>query len=83
LPRIPILAEDAADLVEVRVEELPVLLAATDLTGELAPGHTIEADIIRKGYGDDDAFAGAHMAVELDRTVGRHFRTHVIKLSTD
>src|SRR5262249_933232 len=56
----PYLAEDAADLVEVRVEELPVLLAAEDPPGEFVPGHGTEADIIRKGYGDlEAAFAGA------------------------
>ena len=69
----PYLAEDAADLVDVRVEELPVLLAAEDPPREFAPGHGSEADIIRKGYGDlEAAFAGAHMAIELDLTVGRH-----------
>src|SRR6516164_2590053 len=69
----PYLAEDAADLVDVRVEELPVLLAATDPPGELSPGHATEADIICKGYGDlEAAFAEANMAVELDLAVGRH-----------
>jgi CO/xanthine dehydrogenase Mo-binding subunit len=67
------LGEDAADLVDVRVEELPVLLAAEDPPGEFAPGHGGEADIIRKGYGDlEAAFAEAHRAVELDLAVGRH-----------
>ncbi len=69
----PYLAEDAADLVDVRVEELPVLLAAEDPPCEFAPGHDTEADIIRKGYGDlEAAFAEAHMVIELDLTVGRH-----------
>jgi CO/xanthine dehydrogenase Mo-binding subunit len=72
----PYLAEDGADLVDVRVEELPVQLAAEDPPCEFAPGHGSEADIIRKGYGDvDTAFAKAHMAVELDLTVGRHSGT--------
>jgi CO/xanthine dehydrogenase Mo-binding subunit len=69
----PYLAEDAADLVDVQVEELPVLLAAIDAPGELSPGHDTEADIIRKGYGDlERAFAGAHQVIELDLTIGRH-----------
>jgi carbon-monoxide dehydrogenase large subunit len=69
----PYLAEDAADLVTVAVEELPVLLAAEDHPGEFVPGHGTEADIIRKGYGDLDAgFAAAHAVIELDLTVGRH-----------
>jgi CO/xanthine dehydrogenase Mo-binding subunit len=72
----PYLAEDAADLVDVRVEELPVRLTAEDPPCEFAPGHGSEADIIRKGYGDlDAAFAKAHIAVELDLTVGRHSGT--------
>jgi aerobic carbon-monoxide dehydrogenase large subunit len=71
--RDPYLAEDAADLVTVAVEELPVLLAAADPPGELTPGHSTEADIIRKGYGDlERAFADAHQVIELDLTVGRH-----------
>ena len=72
----PYLAEDAADLIDVRVEELPILLVAEDTPCEFAPGHGTEADIIRKGYGDLDAsFAGAHMVVELDLMVGRHSGT--------
>jgi len=69
----PYLAEDAADLVAVTVEELPVLLVAEDPPREFSPGHGTEADIISKGYGDLEAgFAGAHMVIELDLTVGRH-----------
>jgi len=69
----PYLAEDAADLVTVTVEELPVLLAADDHRREFVPGHATEADIIRKGYGDLDAgFAAAQAVIELDLTVGRH-----------
>ena len=69
----PYLAEDAADLVEVRVEEMPVLLAATDPPADLVPGYDTEADIIRKGYGDlEAAFAGAHQVIELHLAVGRH-----------
>jgi carbon-monoxide dehydrogenase large subunit/6-hydroxypseudooxynicotine dehydrogenase subunit gamma len=45
----PYLAEDAADLVDVRVEELPVLLTADDSPRDFVPGHGSEADIIRKG----------------------------------
>ena len=61
------LAEDAADLIAVEIEELSVALAADD-------GVTcIEADVIRKGYGDlETAFAAAHAVVELDLAVGRH-----------
>jgi carbon-monoxide dehydrogenase large subunit len=69
----PYLAEDAADLVEVPVEEMPVLLAATDPPADFVPGYDTEADIIRKGYGDlEAAFAGAHQVIELHLAVGRH-----------
>ena len=67
------LAEDAADLVAVEIEELPALLTADDLPGEFAPGHDTEAEVIRKAYGDIEAgFGAAHTIVELDLTVGRH-----------
>ncbi len=48
----PYIAEDAADLVTVEVEELPALLAADAPPGEFAAGHSTEAAIVRKGYGD-------------------------------
>jgi CO/xanthine dehydrogenase Mo-binding subunit len=69
----PYIAEDAADLVTVEIEELPVLLAADAPPGEFSAGHGTDADVIRKGYGDlEHAFAAAHAVVELDLTVGRH-----------
>ena len=67
------LAEDAADLVEIQIEELPVRLTADDPPVEFAPGRLSEADTIRKKYGDPNAaFARAHAVVELDLKVGRH-----------
>jgi aerobic carbon-monoxide dehydrogenase large subunit len=68
----PYVAEDAADLVQVALEELPVLLAATAPTGEFAPGRSTEPVVIRKEFGDvDAAFRGAHAIVALDLTIGR------------
>jgi len=65
-------AEDAADLVTMEIEELPPVLDA-QMTGEYAPGHNTEAAIIRQGYGDVDAvFATAPHIVEMELTVGRH-----------
>jgi aerobic carbon-monoxide dehydrogenase large subunit len=65
-------AEDAADLVTMEVEELPPLLDA-QTTGEYSPGHSTEAAIIRQGYGDVDAvFATALHVVEMTLTIGRH-----------
>ena len=66
-------AEDAADLVTMQIEELPPLLSAKDAPGEFSPGRDTEADILRQGYGDiDAAFRQAHTVVELELTCGRH-----------
>ena len=51
----PYVAEDAADLVTMEIEELPPLLAAEAEPGEFAPGRNTEVAIIRQGYGDVDA----------------------------
>jgi CO/xanthine dehydrogenase Mo-binding subunit len=63
----PYVAEDAADLVTIEIEELSAALAADD-------GATcIEADVIRKGYGDlETAFAAGHAVIELEFSLGRH-----------
>jgi len=67
------LAEDAADLVTVEIEELPPLLQAEDTPGEFAPGRSTEPTVIRKSYGDlDGAFRAAHAVIELDLCIGRH-----------
>jgi carbon-monoxide dehydrogenase large subunit/6-hydroxypseudooxynicotine dehydrogenase subunit gamma len=69
----PYLAEDAADLVTVEIELLPELLAADAPPGEFAAGHSTEAAIVRKGYGDvTAAFASAHAVVALELKIGRH-----------
>jgi aerobic carbon-monoxide dehydrogenase large subunit len=67
------LAEDAADLVIVEVEELPALLAADAPPGTFSGNHSSEVACVRKGFGDvDAAFALAHTVVSLDLAVGRH-----------
>jgi aerobic carbon-monoxide dehydrogenase large subunit len=69
----PYVAEDAADLVAVKISELPALLAADAEPGEFADGRNTEVSIIRQGYGDvDAALAGAPMVVELELAIGRH-----------
>ena len=66
-------AEDAADLVTVEIEELPVILSASHAPGEFEPGRDTEPTVIRKKYGDiDAAFRAAHAMVELDLSIGRH-----------
>jgi carbon-monoxide dehydrogenase large subunit len=69
----PYVAEDAADLVTMEIEELPVLLAADHEPGEFSPGRNTEAALLHQGYGDvDAAFRAAHAIVELELSVGRH-----------
>src|SRR5215216_3414396 len=66
-------AEDAADLVTVDVEELPVVLAADDEPVEFSPGHDSEAALLHQGYGDvEAAMRAAHTVVELELAIGRH-----------
>ena len=69
----PYLAEDAAELVTLDIEELPPILRADELPGEFEPGRSTEAAVVRKGYGDvDAAFRAAHAVVEAALSVGRH-----------
>jgi aerobic carbon-monoxide dehydrogenase large subunit len=69
----PYLAEDAADLVAVEVEELPVLLAADAPPGAFDQNHSTEVTLVSKGFGDvERALASAHVVVALDLTIGRH-----------
>ena len=69
----PYVAEDAADLVAVAVEELPVILDATAAPGEFEDGRSTEPAIVEKSYGDvAAAFRDAHAVVELDLAIGRH-----------
>jgi carbon-monoxide dehydrogenase large subunit len=69
----PYLAEDAADVVDVVVEELPVLLDAGASPGEFDSGRSTEAAVVVKSYGDlAAAFGAAHVVVELDLAIGRH-----------
>ena len=68
----PYLAEDAADLVWVDLEDLPVALDPT-LPAVFPPDLPIRAATIRKEYGDlDGAFAAADVVVDLEVQVGRH-----------
>ncbi len=71
------LAEDAAELIEVQYEELPVALEASEAIGADAPqlrgGTGNEAATLEMGYGDvEAAFEEAAHAVEIDVKIGRH-----------
>src|ERR1700739_2181251 len=69
----PYIAEDAADLVTVEIEELPPVLSAEAAPFEFSPGHSSEAALIRQGYGDVDAvFRVAPHIVAVELAIGRH-----------
>jgi len=69
----PYLAEDAADLMRVEVEELPVLLTADAPPGAFDKDYPTEVACVRKRFGDvDAAFAAAHAVVALELAIGRH-----------
>ena len=69
----PYVAEDAADLVTIEIDELPPLLDAQNAPAEFSPGHSTEASIIRQGYGDVDAvFCTAGHIVAIEVAIGRH-----------
>ncbi|HUD89348.1 MAG TPA: molybdopterin cofactor-binding domain-containing protein, partial [Xanthobacteraceae bacterium] len=69
----PYVAEDAADLVEIEIDELPPLLDAQMPPVAFAPGHSTEPAVIRQGYGDVDAvFRSAPHIVAVELAVGRH-----------
>ena len=69
----PYVAEDAADLVTMEVEELPPLLSAEAEPGEFSFGRDTEAAMLHQGYGDVEAvFKSAPHIVELKLTSGRH-----------
>jgi aerobic carbon-monoxide dehydrogenase large subunit len=66
-------AEDAADLVEVDIDPLPVIDRADAPPGEFAPHLSTQAAIITQQFGDiEAAFAKADKIVELDLEIGRH-----------
>jgi len=69
----PYVAEDAADLVAIAVDELPVILDAGAAPGEFEDGRLTEPAVVEKSYGDvAAAFRDAAVVVELDLAVGRH-----------
>jgi carbon-monoxide dehydrogenase large subunit/6-hydroxypseudooxynicotine dehydrogenase subunit gamma len=69
----PYCAEDAAELVAVEIDDLPGSLTADAPPVEFRAGHSTEAAVIRKGYGDvAAAFAAAYATVALELKIGRH-----------
>ena len=69
----PYIAEDAADLVAVDIDERRPILSADEEPHDFAPGLSTEATTSRLAYGDlAAAFQAAHTIVELDLSIGRH-----------
>src|SRR4029077_17738825 len=67
------LAEDAADLVEVAIEQRRATLLATEEPGFYEHDRSTEAGVLQKAYGDlDAAFRNAHAIVSLELSIGRH-----------
>src|SRR5262249_5564338 len=69
----PYVAEDAADLVAIEIEDLAVVLDASAAPGEFEPGRSTEPAIVEKSYGDvEAAWRDAAIVVKLDLAIGRH-----------
>jgi aerobic carbon-monoxide dehydrogenase large subunit len=69
----PYLAEDAADLVAVDVDQLPAILDAAAPPGAFDAAHSTDVACVCKAYGDvDQAFANAPVVVALELKIGRH-----------
>jgi aerobic carbon-monoxide dehydrogenase large subunit len=69
----PYVAEDAAELIEIDYEPLPVTLDAGGPLGQFSDTLASESIILEQGYGDiADAFARAAFTLELSLKIGRH-----------
>ena len=69
----PYTAEDAAELVILNIDPLPVLINADETPQDFMGKATTEAAVVEQGYGDiETTFANAHKIVEIDVKVSRH-----------
>jgi CO/xanthine dehydrogenase Mo-binding subunit len=67
------LAEDAADLIVLDIEQRRATMLATEEPGLYEHDRSTEAGVLQKAYGDvDAAFRVAHSIVSLELSVGRH-----------
>ena len=67
------LAEDAADLIEIDIEQRRATMLATEQPGFYEHDHSTEAGVLQKSYGDvDAAFRAAHAVISLELSIGRH-----------
>lgn len=73
LAKDPYIAEDAAQLVLVDIEEKPAVIDAAADPSEFLTGEDTEVTVIRKSYGDvEGAFSTPVEVIELDLRIGRH-----------
>ena len=69
----PYTAEDAAELVILDIDPLPVLINADDTPQDFMGKATTEAAVVEQGYGDiETTFDKAYKVVEIDVKVSRH-----------
>lgn len=69
----PYAAEDASELVDIEIEDLPPIISADMPPGDFNPGYSTEVTVIDKRFGEIDAgFANAHAIVKLKLKIGRH-----------
>ena len=69
----PYTAEDAAELVILDIDPLPVLINADDTPQDFMGKATTEAAVVEQGYGDiETTFEKAYKVVEIDVKVSRH-----------
>lgn len=69
----PYTAEDAAELVILNIDPLPILINADETPQDFMGKATTEAAVVEQGYGDiETTFANAHKIVEIDVKVSRH-----------
>ena len=67
------LAEDAAELIELDIEQRQATMLAAEQPGVFEPDRSTEAGVVQKTYGNvDAAFNNAHGVVSLELSVGRH-----------
>ena len=69
----PYIAEDAAELVALDIEEMEVVMDAALPASEFGQGLSTEPTMCNQGYGDvAQAFKEAAHVIEMDLSVGRH-----------
>ena len=69
----PYVAEDAADLVLVKITDVAPILSSDDAPGEFKPGYSTEVTLIEKAFGDIEAgFRHADCVIDLELRIGRH-----------